>query len=102
MVPAPHAFTRSWQALEPPPASDGEETFMAAGPDDPLVPATTAVAPPSDASHSGAVRNVRGQFFTALNLVSAGSVIIATPVLVIFFLLQKHFVAGLTLGANKG
>jgi multiple sugar transport system permease protein len=34
--------------------------------------------------------------------VSAGSVIIAAPVILIFFLLQKHFVAGLTLGANKG
>jgi multiple sugar transport system permease protein len=29
-------------------------------------------------------------------------VIVALPVIVIFFALQKHFVAGLTLGANKG
>ncbi len=28
--------------------------------------------------------------------------VIAIPTLVIFFLLQKHFVSGLTLGANKG
>ncbi|HET9657346.1 MAG TPA: carbohydrate ABC transporter permease [Kineosporiaceae bacterium] len=51
---------------------------------------------------TSSLNNLRGQFFTDLNLVSAGSVIIAVPVLVIFFVLQKHFVAGLTLGANKG
>jgi multiple sugar transport system permease protein len=34
--------------------------------------------------------------------VAAGSVIIAVPTLVIFFVLQRHFVAGLTLGATKG
>jgi multiple sugar transport system permease protein len=51
---------------------------------------------------TSSLNNLRGQFFTDLNLVSAGSVIIAIPVLVIFFALQKHFVAGLTLGAAKG
>ena len=35
-------------------------------------------------------------------IIAAGSVIVAVPTLVIFFLLQRHFVAGLTLGANKG
>lgn len=51
---------------------------------------------------TSSLNNLRGQFFTDLNLVSAGSVVIAVPTLVIFFLLQRHFVAGLTLGANKG
>lgn len=51
---------------------------------------------------TSSLNNLRGQFFTDLNLVSAGSVIIAIPVLVIFFLLQKQFVAGLTLGSTKG
>jgi multiple sugar transport system permease protein len=51
---------------------------------------------------TSALNNLRGEFFTDNNLVSAGSVIIAAPVIIIFFLLQKHFVAGLTLGANKG
>jgi len=36
------------------------------------------------------------------NLVAAGSVIIALPLLIVFFVLQRHFVAGLTLGATKG
>jgi len=51
---------------------------------------------------TSSLNNLRGQFFTDNNLVSAGSVIVAIPVLVIFFALQKQFVSGLTLGANKG
>jgi len=51
---------------------------------------------------TSSLNNLRGQFFTDLNLVAAGAVIVAVPTLVIFFALQRHFVAGLTLGANKG
>ena len=51
---------------------------------------------------TSSLNNLKGQFFTDLNLLSAGSVIVAIPTLVIFFALQKHFVSGLTLGANKG
>ncbi len=39
---------------------------------------------------------------SAAPLVAAGSVVIALPTLIIFFVLQKQFVAGLTLGATKG
>lgn len=49
-----------------------------------------------------ALQNLQGQFFTDTNLVSAGSVLVALPTLVVFFVLQRHFVSGLTLGANKG
>ena len=51
---------------------------------------------------TSALNNLRGQFFTDTNLVAAGSIIVALPVLVVFFALQKQFVAGLTLGATKG
>jgi len=51
---------------------------------------------------TSSINNLRGQFFTDNNLVAAGSVVIALPTLIIFFLLQKQFVAGLTLGATKG
>jgi multiple sugar transport system permease protein len=51
---------------------------------------------------TSSLNNLRGEFFTDNNLVSAGSVLVALPTLVIFFLLQKHFVRGLTLGASKG
>ncbi|MBE3001276.1 carbohydrate ABC transporter permease [Nocardiopsis sp. HNM0947] len=48
-----------------------------------------------------ALQNLQGSFFVDHNLLSAGSVLVALPTLVIFFLLQRHFVAGLTLGASK-
>jgi multiple sugar transport system permease protein len=51
---------------------------------------------------TSALNNLRGEFFTDYNLLSAGSVLVALPTLIIFFLLQKHFVSGLTLGASKG
>ena len=51
---------------------------------------------------TSSLNNLKGEFFTDNNLLSAGSVLVALPVIVIFFALQKHFVAGLTLGANKG
>ncbi|MGV9212116.1 carbohydrate ABC transporter permease [Micromonospora sp. RB23] len=51
---------------------------------------------------TSSLNNLRGQFFTDNNLVSAGSVLVAVPTLVIFFMLQRHFVRGLTLGASKG
>ncbi|MBK6871818.1 MAG: carbohydrate ABC transporter permease [Kineosporiaceae bacterium] len=51
---------------------------------------------------TSALNNLRGEFFEDLNLLAAGSIIIAIPTLVVFFVLQKQFVAGLTMGANKG
>lgn len=48
------------------------------------------------------MNNLKGQFFTDYNLLSAGSVLVALPVLIVFFVLQKQFVAGLTLSSTKG
>ena len=41
------------------------------------------------------------QFRAAYNLMSAGSIVAALPPVLIFFLMQRHFIAGLTLGAVK-
>jgi multiple sugar transport system permease protein len=51
---------------------------------------------------TSALNNLRGQFFTDYNLLAAGSVVVAFPTVLVFLLLQRHFIAGLTLGANKG
>ncbi len=51
---------------------------------------------------TSALNNLRGQFFVDYNLLSAGSVLVALPVLIVFFVLQKQFVSGLTLGSTKG
>ena len=39
---------------------------------------------------------------TALRLLAAGAVIVATPVVVVYVLLQRHFVRGMLTGAVKG
>ena len=51
---------------------------------------------------TSSLNNLRGTFFTDDNLVSAASVLVAIPTLVVFFILQRQFVSGLTLGSTKG
>ncbi|WP_149830350.1 carbohydrate ABC transporter permease [Streptomyces tailanensis] len=51
---------------------------------------------------TSALNNLSGQYFTDPNLIAAGALITAVPVLAVYFLLQRQFVGGLTLGANKG
>ena len=46
--------------------------------------------------------SLNGQWVAAWHLVSAGSIIAALPPVLMFFLMQRHFIAGLTLGATKG
>ncbi|EFL89235.1 carbohydrate ABC transporter permease [Ahrensia sp. R2A130] len=48
------------------------------------------------------VKALNGQFVSRWHLVSAASLIAALPPVAMFFLMQKHFIAGLTLGATKG
>ena len=45
--------------------------------------------------------SLNGQWIAQWHLVSAGSILAAMPPVVMFFLMQKHFIAGLTLGAVK-
>jgi len=45
---------------------------------------------------------LNGQWVAQWQLVSAGSIVAALPPVAMFFLMQKHFIAGLTLGATKG
>ncbi|NTH80663.1 carbohydrate ABC transporter permease [Agrobacterium rhizogenes] len=46
--------------------------------------------------------NLRGEWVSAWNLISAGTIIVAVPPVIMFFLMQRHFIAGLTMGAVKG
>lgn len=48
------------------------------------------------------VRSLNGQFVNQWHLVSAASLLAAMPPVLMFFAMQKHFIAGLTLGASKG
>lgn len=45
---------------------------------------------------------LRGQWLASWQLISAGSIVAALPPVILFFAMQRHFIAGLTLGATKG
>jgi len=47
------------------------------------------------------ITSFNAQFRAAYHLMSAGSIVAALPPVAVFFLMQKHFIAGLTLGAVK-
>jgi len=45
---------------------------------------------------------LKGQWMASWQLISAGSIVAALPPVMLFFAMQRHFIAGLTLGATKG
>jgi multiple sugar transport system permease protein len=47
------------------------------------------------------IASLRGQWLAAWQLISAGSIVAALPPVAMFFILQRQFIAGLTLGAVK-
>lgn len=47
------------------------------------------------------IQSLNGQFVSRWHLVSAASLMAAIPPVAMFFLMQRHFIAGLTLGAVK-
>ena len=46
--------------------------------------------------------NLRGQYVSEWNIISAATMVVAIPPVAMFFLMQRHFIAGLTMGAVKG
>ena len=51
---------------------------------------------------TSALNNLQGQFFTNNNLVAAGALMVAIPTIIVFLILQRQFIRGLTLGSTKG
>ena len=51
---------------------------------------------------TSAISSLSGQYFSNNNLIAAGALMTAIPTLIIYAVLQRQFVRGLTLGANKG
>jgi multiple sugar transport system permease protein len=64
--------------------------------------AVVLVSKGNDRPITSSIKNLSGQFLTDDNLVAAGSMLIALPTLIVYLILQKQFIGGLTLGANKG
>ena len=46
--------------------------------------------------------NMQGEFISNYNMIAAGSIIAAAAPLLVFLLFQRYFIAGLTVGAEKG
>ena len=51
---------------------------------------------------TSALGRLQGEFVTDYNLLAAGAMIAAIPTLIVFFVMRKQFVGGLTLGSTKG
>jgi len=46
--------------------------------------------------------NLKGEWVSAWNVVAAATMVAAIPPVTMFFMMQRHFIAGLTMGAVKG
>ncbi|MEO7147251.1 MAG: carbohydrate ABC transporter permease [Terrimesophilobacter sp.] len=51
---------------------------------------------------TSALLDLKGEFVANQNMIAAAALLAALPTLIIFILLQKQFIAGLTLGSTKG
>jgi multiple sugar transport system permease protein len=51
---------------------------------------------------TSALANLQGQFVSNQNVISAAALLAAIPTLIVYVLLQKQFIAGLSLGSTKG
>ncbi|TAM71289.1 MAG: carbohydrate ABC transporter permease [Microbacteriaceae bacterium] len=51
---------------------------------------------------TSALTDLQGEFVANQNMIAAAALLAALPTLIIFIVLQKQFVAGLTLGSTKG
>jgi multiple sugar transport system permease protein len=63
--------------------------------------ATVLTSSPDTQPVTAGLSSLNGQWVAQWHLVSAGSILAALPPVAMFFLMQKHFIAGLTLGAVK-
>lgn len=64
--------------------------------------AIVLVDDPAKRTMAGALGAFQGQWGTNIPLLSAGSLLILTPTLVVFLVFQRHFVAALLQGSLKG
>jgi multiple sugar transport system permease protein len=47
------------------------------------------------------IQSLRGMWLASWNLISAGSIVAALPPVLLFFVMQQHFIAGLTAGTES-
>ena len=64
--------------------------------------ALTIINDPAKRTLPIALANFQGQYTTQWGIVFAGSLIAIVPIIILFLLLQRYFIAGMTAGALKG
>jgi multiple sugar transport system permease protein len=47
------------------------------------------------------LQSLRGMWLASWHLISAGSIVAAIPPVLVFILMQRHFIAGLTVGGAE-
>ena len=63
--------------------------------------ATVLMSTGSKRPITSALANLQGQFVANQNVIAAAALIVAIPTLVVYMLLQRQFIAGLTLGSTR-
>jgi multiple sugar transport system permease protein len=63
--------------------------------------ATVLTSSPATQPVTAGLSSLNGQWVAQWHLVSAGSILAALPPVIMFFMMQKHFIAGLTMVAVK-
>ena len=51
---------------------------------------------------TAALNTINGQYYTNYNLLAAAALLAAVPTILVFLVLQRYFVSGLSLGSTKG
>jgi len=51
---------------------------------------------------TAALNTINGQYYTDYNLLAAAALLAAVPTILVFLVLQRYFVSGLSLGSTKG
>jgi multiple sugar transport system permease protein len=64
--------------------------------------AITLISTGSKRPITSALTDLQGEFVANQNMIAAAALMAAVPTIIIFILLQKQFIAGLTLGSTKG
>jgi multiple sugar transport system permease protein len=64
--------------------------------------AHTIISDPGNWVASMGIASFVGEYLTPLNLVMAAAVLFSAPPILLFLIVQRHFVAGLSAGAVKG
>ena len=51
---------------------------------------------------TSALNNLQGEYFVNYKMLAAGALLAAIPPIIVFIVLQRQFIRGLSLGAVKG